>query len=302
MTRRNLPATLLNGQPFLVSDALKLGVPYEILRGERFRRICREVYVAADAPDSQRLRLSAVQLVVPAEAVVTGRSAAWLLGVDIALLDDLIEVTLPRGMTLRSRGVLRPLQAEITDADIVVRRGVKVTSPLRTAFDLARRPDRVEAVVAIDAFWHKGKISPERLLEYADQHPGWRGVRRIAGILELADPKVDSPMESRMRMLLIFDAGLPKPETQIKVVRADGSTAARIDMGYRDRTLGVEFDGQIHGEARVRVRDHRRHNELLGLDWLTLRYSGEDYYNRPEVIIREVTEEYHKRDPDLRRS
>jgi very-short-patch-repair endonuclease len=302
MTRRDLPSLLLSGEPFLVGTAANLGVPYEVLRGGRFRQVCREVYVAADAVDTQRLRLSAVQLVVPASAVVTGRSAAWLLGVDIALLDDLIEVTLPRGMTLRGRGVLRPLQAEITAEDIVVRRGVQVTSPLRTAFDLARRPDRVEAVVAIDALWHTGKISPERLLEYAARHPGWRGVRRIQGILELADRKPDSPMESRLRMLLKLEAGLPMPETQIRVVRADGSTAARIDMGYRDRTLGVEYDGQIHGEARVRVRDHRRHNELQGLDWLTLRCTGDDYYHRPEVIIREVTEEFHKRAPNLRRS
>jgi hypothetical protein len=295
MTRDALPTDLLNGEPFLVTAAVLRGVSYKILRGGRFRRMFRDVYVAADAPDTERLRLAAVRLILPEDAVVSGRSAAWLLGVDIARQDDLLEITLPRGMTLGNRTVLRPLQAEILEADIVVRRGVQVTSPLRTAFDLARRSDRVEAVVAIDAFWRKGKISPERLLEYANQHPGWRGVRRIPGILALADPKVDSPMESRMRMLLVLQAGLPKPETQIKVVRVDGSTAARIDMGYRNRTLGVEFDGQIHAEGRVRVRDYRRHNELVTLGWLNLRYSGDDYYHRPEVIIREVREAYHSR-------
>ena len=66
-------------------------------------------------------------------------------------------------------------------------------------------------------------------------------------------------------------------------------------MGYRDRQLGVEYDGQIHAEGRVRVRDYRRHNELQGLGWLNLRYSGDDYYHHPEIIVAEVTAEYHKR-------
>jgi hypothetical protein len=198
-------------------------------------------------------------------------------------------------MTAGTRSVLRPLQAEIPAEDIVVRRGVSVTTPMRTAFDLARRSDRVEAVVAVDAFWHKGTVNPARLLEYADRHPGWRGVRRIPSIVDLADRGVDSPMESRLRLLLVLDAGLHKPEPQIRVVRDDGSTAARLDMGYRPRLLGVEYNGQIHGEARVRVRDYRRHNELQTLGWLNLTYSGDDYYLRPEVIIREVTEEYHRR-------
>jgi hypothetical protein len=295
MTRRDLPPTLLSGEPFLVSDAIALGVPYKVLRGSRFRRVCRDVYVASAAPDTERLRLETVRLVLPKGAVVSGTSAAWLLGVDILRKDDLLEVTLPRGVTIGTRRMLRPLQADLPPEDVVFRRGLPVTRPLRTAFDLARRPDRVEAVVAVDAFWRKGTVRPERLAEYAAAHVGWRGVRRIPGILGLADRGAESAMESRLRMLLTLCAGLPMPETQIRVPRADGSTAARLDMGYRDRRLGIEFDGQIHGEARVRIRDHRRHNELQALQWTTLRYSGEDYYLRPGTIIAEVLTEYRRR-------
>ena len=290
-----VPATLLSGQPFLVADAVAMGVSYKQLRGGRFRRVCRDVYVAADVLDSERLRLAAIRLVLPTDAVLSGLSAAWLLGLDIGRTDDLLEVTVPRGLTVGSRGLLRVRQAELPPEDIVVRAGVPVTRPLRTAFDLARRPDRVEAVVAVDAFWHKGLITSDRLLDYAAAHPGWRGVRRVPAVVALADRWVESPMESRLRMLLTLTAGLPRLETQIRVYRTDGSTAARIDMGWRALRLGVEFDGQIHGEARVRVRDHRRHNELQGLHWHTLRYTGDDYYLRPEVIIDEVTTEYAKR-------
>ncbi len=290
-----VPATLLSGQPFLVADAVAMGVSYKQLRGGRFRRVCRDVYVAADVLDSERLRLAAIRLVLPTDAVLSGLSAAWLLGLDIGRTDDLFEVTVPRGLTVGSRGLLRVRQAELPPEDIVVRAGVPVTRPLRTAFDLARRPDPVEAVVAVDAFWHKGLITPDRLLDYAAGHPGWRGVRSVPAVVALADRWVESPMESRLRMLLTLTAGLPGLETQIRVYRTDGSTAARIDMGWRALRLGVEFDGQIHGEARVRVRDHRRHNELQGLQWHTLRYTGDDYYLRPEVIIDEVTTEYAKR-------
>src|SRR5207253_1278639 len=149
-----------------LGQARTLGVSPAVLRGPLFRRICREVYVSAEAEDSVTLRLAAVQLILPRDAVLSGTSAAWALGIDVArTLDEPLQVTLPRGRSLSGRGLFTPLQAKLEPADIVRRRGVLVTSALRTAYDLARGPDIVEAVVAVDAFWHRHRITPSELLD-----------------------------------------------------------------------------------------------------------------------------------------
>jgi hypothetical protein len=53
--------------------------------------------------------------------------------------------------------------------------GHAVTSPLLTAWDLGRRLDLTEAVVAVDALAARGGFSPAALLERRATSPGARG-------------------------------------------------------------------------------------------------------------------------------
>src|SRR3954447_3833311 len=73
--------------PFTGAQALALGVSRQSLRTmlERHlvRRMLRGVFVAAQARDDMDLRARALALVVPPDAVVTDRTAAWLHGVDL---------------------------------------------------------------------------------------------------------------------------------------------------------------------------------------------------------------------------
>ena len=59
------------------------------------------------------------------------------------------------------------------------------------------------------------------------------------------DGGAESPQETRTRLVLV-DAGLPKPQTQIVVTGHFGRTFARIDMGYEEFKVGVESDGVQH--------------------------------------------------------
>jgi hypothetical protein len=65
---------------------------------------------------------------------------------------------------------------------------VRCTTPLRTAFDLARGPDREEAVVAVDRLANRHRFHPGRLAEHCVRHRGRRGVARIPDVLALAAP------------------------------------------------------------------------------------------------------------------
>ncbi len=59
------------------------------------------------------------------------------------------------------------------------------------------------------------------------------------------DSGAESPQETRTRLLLI-DAGLPGPQTQIVVRDEYGVPLARIDMGWEEFLVGVEYDGPQH--------------------------------------------------------
>ena len=46
---------------------------------------------------------------------------------------------------------------------------------------------------------------------YVAAHEGWRGVPRARQALDLPDPMARNGWESRLRMVWMLDAGLPRP-------------------------------------------------------------------------------------------
>jgi hypothetical protein len=61
------------------------------------------------------------------------------------------------------------------------------------------------------------------------------------------DGGAQSPEETRLRLVLL-DAGLPAPRTQIRV--SDGNDEAYIDMGYDEPKVGLDYEGQHHSQNR----------------------------------------------------
>ena len=84
---------------------------------------------------------------------------------------------------------------------------------------------------------------------------------------------------------MILKAGFPKPSTQIPVV-VDGRIKYYLDMGWEERKLGVEYDGDHHrADPKQYARDIRRLERLQRLGWIVLRVIGGD---RPDDIVRRV--------------
>ena len=69
---------------------------------------------------------------------------------------------------------------------------------------------------------------------------GARNPTRRASQSELMDGGARIPKETQLRLLLI-DAGLPRPRTQIVV--SDGVRDAFIDMGWDEPKVGFDYDG-----------------------------------------------------------
>lgn len=292
--RRPVPEPqLLTGAPFRTSDALALGVTRSRLRSSLWRPLGRDLFVAADAEDTQDLYVAAAQLVMPRGAVISGFAAARAYGIDIArgVLEP-VDITTPGSWVPAHRNLVRPHRAPLPDQDVEEINGVPVTSALRTLYDLARCHDPVEAVVAIDAFWHAGLVTPDELLAFAHDR-GWPDGAKLRAALALADPGAQSPMESRLRMLLTCDE-LPRPVTQYKIPDGFGGAVADVDIAFPPFPVGAEYDGRVHLDDAVRIRDLRRHNRIRSVGWTVFPYSADDYYHRGHVIRRQVIDAVHK--------
>lgn len=245
------------------------------------------MYAWAGLQDDLRLRALAVARVLPAGAVVSGTSAAWLYGIDVRPAERVdLEVTIARTGHMRSRPGLVVRRAALGAGDVDLVQGVPVTCRVRTCFDLARRPPLVEAVVATDAFLHVGLSVPE-LLAYATGCRGWCGVRQLDRVVDLAEPLAESPIETRLRLVLVL-GGLPRPVAQVRVYDAWGMFVGRVDLAYPSARLALEYDGGGHFPRQQAALDRRRRNALEDAGWSVRQFTSADVYRGGSLIVGQV--------------
>lgn len=84
----------------------------------------------------------------------------------------------------------------------------------------------------------------------------------LAAVLSYVDRRSGSPMESRLRMLIV-GAGLPRPQVQWVVQDEDSRTAIRLDMAYPQHRIGIEYEGEGHLEPDAVLRDVGRYTRLV---------------------------------------
>ena len=111
-------------------------------------------------------------------------------------------------------------------------------------------------------------------------------------VLLLADAGSQSPKESWLRLVLI-QAGLPQPQTQIPVPGADGFPIAYLDIGWPGVMVAVEYDGDHHRTDRHQyVKDIRRREMLERMGWIVITVVAED---RPAEIVARVRNAFARR-------
>lgn len=175
----------------------------------------------------------------------------------------------------------RRLTRSIVPAEERVRVGkVSITSPLRTAFDLARLSGLEDAVIALDRLRALGLVDVPGLVELLDGRSRWLGVGGARTALALSADGVESPQESVLR-LLWREAGLPVPLCNPTVVDESGDAVARVDLLDPDVGLVGEYDGAMHASAARRTADARRQERLEALGLTVIRATAEDVSTEP---------------------
>lgn len=252
-----------------------------VSQGIRMRKI--------DSPDPWHL--AAVLQEVHPEGVFSHVSAADMWGMWLPLnvrAHDPIHLSKTRqsGGSPRRKGV----QGHVLPAAARIRthRGLRVTSPAWTWFDLAGTLMTDENLIAAgDSLLQRhdgpsGQRQPgmhplatlAELQHTAELRPGIRGLRRATDALDRIRAGVDSHPESVLRQRIV-DAGFPEPTVNPSVRLADG-TVLRPDLAWSHLKICIQYEGDHHRTDKDQFRrDTGRDRSLQSGGWIVLRVTGE---------------------------
>lgn len=251
-----------------------------------FERVFPDVYVRRGVVLDAGGRARAAAHWAKGTAVVVGCAAAALHGT--RWLDSELLVELVDSVHRKPPCGIRMIQADADAYECCDVDGFRVSTPARTAFDIGRRLPRERALPILDALCAATGIEGRDIAALATRHPGLRGVRGLARLLPLVDAGAESPFESHTRLLLI-DAGLPAPTTQLVVRDPYGNFIARLDMGWEQWRVAVEYDGAQHWtDPAQRTRDIDRLATLECLGWRIVRVNATLLRHRPHTVLDRV--------------
>ncbi len=274
---------------------LRAGVTRHEVRGVLARpgHHGRHVWAGTD-PTTSRQRALEDASVVPPDGALGGWGAAHLLGVDWIdgttatgePLDGL--VCMPFERRVRRDG-LRAFRSRLDDGDVVVvpdAGGARVTSPVRTAFDLARTARTLgQAVTHLDVLARHG-VDVEEVRAYADARRRWRGVRLVRAATALARGRVRSVPETAWRLVWALGAGITAPLVNATLIGPGGVIVAEVDLLDVDTGLVGEYDGSPHADAGARATDHARQERLERLGLTVVRCTAADLAHQDRMASR----------------
>lgn len=247
----------LISKPFTAAQAAERGYSLAVIRrwmrNGDVRRIVQGVYVGTHLPDTPTLRARAVAAFLPG-AVICGRTAAWIWGIGVAGTHTAAgsplpaEFAVPSGTTVPRRvGCLGRIR-NFEKGDVTRVAGVRVTTPLRTAADIARTEPLQEAVVILDAFLRGRQVTKRQLEAMADRFAGFAGVRRMIEAVRLADAGSTGAEETRLRLALA-KTDVPPAEPGWRVMSAFGRVLHRFSLAWPDLRLAVDVEPQTAATA-----------------------------------------------------
>ncbi|HYO02359.1 MAG TPA: DUF559 domain-containing protein [Mycobacterium sp.] len=274
----------MDGAPFLGSEAVRQGLLTGYQLRTKYRALHRNVYVPTESVMTAETRARAAWLWSGGDAVLARLSAAAVLGTK--WLDGHAPAELIRS-DRHGPAELMLHTWDVSPDETRAVRGMRCTTPARTAFDIGRTLEADLAIPILDALMNATRLKAAEVIALADVRPHHPGVRKLRAAMALTDPGAESPQESRVRLLL-RRAGLPELETQIELRDRYGAPFIRVDMGWRQWLVAVEYDGVQHWtNRRQRSWDIDRIAILEEAGWTIIRVSAE-MLERPDVILTRV--------------
>lgn len=287
-------ATPVNGrtpfddrEPFSRAEARSVGISGKALASGRYQRLFYDLYVSAQVAITASVRAKAILKVCPPGSQVSHFTAAELWGA-IVPIQPLTHLSCPQpGVRTDRQGVRCHRLSK--QAGVARFRGIRVSSPEQTFIDLACLLPLVDLVVLGDSLIRAKRTTLDRLSTAVNAWRGW-GSRPAQKAVRFVRHGVDSPMESRLRMLIVL-AGLPEPQINLIIRDEAGNWAKRFDLCYPDLLLVIEYDGRQHAQSDEQWgRDIDRREDLDGDGWRLLVIRSNGIYIEPQRTLDRIAD------------
>jgi hypothetical protein len=267
---------------FTTATARSAGLTRSVLRGSSFVRLAHGLYVRLDDAIDETERLAALATLLPDDSAFSHHTAAALLGAQIDLPARAHVALAPRRVLPQHAGLVvhaRRLQPR----DVMVWRGLRVTSGAQTFLDLAPLLPPAELVAVGDALVRAGHLDGDRLTERLARAGRVRGVVRARACAPLLDARSASRPESLIRCWLIW-SDLPDPEPQVPVHDRYGRVVAHGDLGYSRWKVLTEYEGAQHADRDQFGRDIDRYSLMAADGHLVLRFARQ-HLRGPRTVV-----------------
>ena len=275
----------------LASGLTECQIRSRVDRGELVR-LTNGVYVSATALDRIKVlpdgpfifKAAAALMTVTPGAVLSHHTAARLHQLDLLTRPSGYEVTHDPG---HGRNTGKPgvtvHNARLPEAHLGWRGGIPVTTAARTVIDLARADTFSEGVVVADSALRLKQTTKKELTAVLADMPRWRGTVQARQVVEFADGRAESPLESIAR-IGFRDSGLPAPDLQA-IIRDDvGDFVGRVDVLWRQYRTIAEVDGQFKYQDPERARAQlRRDKQLRAAGYEVAHFDWREITTQPEA-------------------
>jgi hypothetical protein len=274
-------------KPLTRADALRRGYTDKQLWGPNFQRLFQGVYLPAGEMVSVLQRARAALMIAPDGSYASHHTAAVLWGAVPPPTAD-THICVPNAGATRS--IRKGIVAHRANPDFaaVRHRGLLVADPVAVFAQMAAvAPDLVELVVLGDSLVRAGRTTSEELVKVTRSWDG-KGARLARRAAVLIRKGVDSPMETRLRMLIVL-AGFPEPLVNVIIRHPDGEWRIRLDLCYKNIKLIIEYDGWQHRlEQKQWSRDLQRREWLEGQGWRIIVINSDAFYGEPLQTLQRI--------------
>ena len=287
MSPSRLPESISDG-PFSTARALALGVGPGRLRGRDLASPFRGVRVlATNALDDARGRALALTPALRPGWCFSHVTALLLWGLPLPLSASgrqaPVHVGVPGGRGPRRPGVVgHDLAGDVSHVEVA---GLPVVDPV-SAWCQSATLLPLDALVAVGdglaGSWSPNAAARGRpmagLAAAVDARAGTRGAGRLRDALALVRPRVESPKETELRLLLLR-AGLPEPEVNVKRRDALGRYLGKPDLSWAKHLVSAEYEGDEHRSDPHRWRnDIDRVERFTDAGWRVVRVTQRDLH------------------------
>ncbi|HKO29145.1 MAG TPA: type IV toxin-antitoxin system AbiEi family antitoxin domain-containing protein [Solirubrobacteraceae bacterium] len=245
-----------------------------------WQRLHKNVYLLGPAPPSLMARARAAALSCGADAVVSHRSAAEMLGL-LPESGGEVHVTVAGRNVAPRGGVRRHRIAAFGPGELTKMRGIPVTTVARAICDMAGTQPRREVEHAYQEALYRRIVTDRQIAAILKREPRRKGAPLVRALLD--NPGMTRSERERALRKLIAQAQLPKPLTNVRL------HGYLVDAYWPEHGLVLEFDGwQAHGHRSAFETDRKRDQVMAAHGLRVIRITDRQLKYEPVAVAARI--------------